>query len=623
MPDALFSPPVAPGRMIGILPLNRRSSLHSRGLLLPLAALLILPFLAGTRAFAGGATGPDNAVVGSSAGPSASAPDASADAYGAAADADAEAAAAAARPRPFEPTRPPDVPSDEELESSGAVIGEIIIDNQNIFNLNDPKDDHPIFRLADKLHIKTRPSVVRRQLLFKPGDPYVRRMIDETERILRANNYFYDAWIEPVRYHDGMVDLKVTTKDVWTLNPGFNYSRTGGTNSTGIQLEELNFLGTGAKIAVAHAVTVDRTTSLIAYSDTHAFGSWTQLGAQFANNSDGYQRDLNINRPFYSLEAHRTYGLGGNDDLQTDSLYDRGQIIDQFSDEHHFLTAYGGWSPGLQRNGWVQRVISGVSYDEHIFNPVSTWHGLTVLPEDRKFVYPWVEYDILSDQYEKLWNHDQILRTEDFYLGTTATLRLGWADTAWGSSQSALLMQSTAGTGFRRGGSTLLLSGDFSGRLEDGVLNNGQADGLIRYYVEQGRKWLFFTTLSGTKTWRPDLDNQVLLGGDTGLRGYPLRYQYGTAKALVTVEQRYFTDWFPFRLFRVGGAIFFDAGRTWGQPPLAQPSLGVLKDVGFGLRFGNARSALGNVIHVDLAFPLNNIPGISKVQFLVTTEQSF
>jgi hemolysin activation/secretion protein len=89
------------------------------------------------------------------------------------------------------------------------------------------------------------------------------------------------------------------------------------------------------------------------------------------------------------------------------------------------------------------------------------------------------------------------------------------------------------------------------------------------------------------------------------------------------VEQRYFTDWYPFRLFRVGGAIFYDMGRTWGSAPLAQPSLGLLKDAGFGLRFGNSRSGLGNVIHVDLAFPLDGGSGISKVQFLVQTEATF
>jgi hypothetical protein len=49
----------------------------------------------------------------------------------------------------------------------------------------------------------------------------------------------------------------------------------------------------------------------------------------------------------------------------------------------------------------------------------------------------------------------------------------------------------------------------------------------------------------------------------------------------------------------------------------------MLKDAGFGLRFGNARSGLGNVVHVDLAFPLQAPAGISHVQFLVQTEAHF
>jgi hypothetical protein len=536
-------------------------------------------------------------------------------------------AAASSRPLPVgvPPPETPGIPSDAELEASGAVIGEVLVDNQNIFNLDDPKDNIALFRLADRLHGRTRASVIRNQLLFRPGDRYSRRLVDETERILRANDYFYDAWIRPVKYHDGKVDLRVTTRDVWTLNPGFNYSRTGGTNSTGVQLEELNLAGTGTDIAVSRTTNVDRTESLLAVSNTHAFGTWSDVSLAYADNSDGHLHDFLVNRPFYALDTREAGGVSGNDDAQTDSLYDRGNIVDQFHSQHNFLSAYGGWSPGLQ-NGWVQRLSTGVTYDEYQFSPVSTWTGATVLPEDRRFLYPWVEYDLVADDYVRLYNHDQILRTEDFYLGTIATLRVGWADSAVGSSRSALIFTSTAGRGFRDadGKSTLLLASDFSGRVENGTLYNGVADASVRYYLEQSSKWLFFTTLVGTKAWRLDLDNQVLLGGDNGLRGYPLRYQDGTARALWTIEQRYFTDWFPFRLFRVGGAIFFDAGRTWGEPPLAAPSLGLLKDAGFGLRFGNARSGLGNVIHVDIAFPFETADGtIRRVQFLVTTQQSF
>ena len=33
------------------------------------------------------------------------------------------------------------IPTDAELEAKGAVIGKVLFDNQNIFNLADPEDD--------------------------------------------------------------------------------------------------------------------------------------------------------------------------------------------------------------------------------------------------------------------------------------------------------------------------------------------------------------------------------------------------------------------------------------------------------------------------------------------------
>jgi outer membrane protein assembly factor BamA len=527
------------------------------------------------------------------------------------------------RPRYGPPGETPGIPSDAVLEREKAVIGEVLIDNQNIFNLDDPAEDHKIFALADKLHIKTRASVVRQQLLFKPGDRYSHRLLEESERLLRADTYFYDAWIRPVAYHDGKVDLKITTKDVWTLDPGFNYGRSGGTNSTGAKLEDANFLGTGSSINLGYQSTVDRSGYSIDLADKTAFGSFTAVDLNYGNFTDGDMRGFSVTRPFYALDTHWAASVAALDDTQTDPLYDRGNLVDQFQDRHELVQAYYGLSTGLH-NGWVQRWTAGMAYDEHRFAPVTNSNGTTnLLPDDRRFVYPFIEWDLVQDEYLKLYNHDQIGRTEDFTLGTTASVRLGYANAGFGSSSTALLMNASANKGFREGSSTLLLASDFSGRLEDHALRNGLLDASVRYYVEQSKNWLFYSTMSATRGWNLDLDDQILLGGDNGLRGYPLRFQDGTTRALFSVEQRYFTDWYPFRLFRVGGAIFYDMGRTWGSAPLAQPSLGLLKDAGFGLRFGNARSGLGNVIHVDLAFPLDGGSGISKVQFLVQTEATF
>src|SRR5581483_9283545 len=88
-----------------------------------------------------------------------------------------------------EPSEP--LPTDAELEKAGAVFGDIRIDNKQVFDKSDPKDNKALFRL-DKLHVRTRQSVIRHQLLFRSGERYSRHAIEESARILREDRYFYD-----------------------------------------------------------------------------------------------------------------------------------------------------------------------------------------------------------------------------------------------------------------------------------------------------------------------------------------------------------------------------------------------------------------------------------------------
>ena len=92
---------------------------------------------------------------------------------------------------------------------------------------------------------------------------------------------------------------------------------------------------------------------------------------------------------------------------------------------------------------------------------------------------------------------------------------------------------------------------------------------------------------------------------------------------MLSAEYRYYTDWYPFRLARVGGAVFADAGRTWGPNPAGGGSIGWLTDVGVGLRLSPTRASGREVIHLDVAFPLDGDPTIDEVQVLLETKRSF
>ena len=271
--------------------------------------------------------------------------------------------------------------------------------------------------------------MVRQQLLFKPGDRYSRRLLDESERLLRAASYFYDAWIRPVRYHDGKVDLKVTTSDVWTLNPGFNYGRSGGTNSTGLKLEEGNLLGTGTSLKFSYENDIDRSGSSVELAQQKCLGQLDRGGPDVRQPER--RRDPRPDRHATLLLAR--LALGGV--LRRSSMPRRSIRCTTAARSStssrtsmstcrpitagHGACATAGCSAGPPASPTTSTASP----------PVTTSTGTTkLLPADRRFVYPFIEFDLVQDDYLKLWNHDQIARTEDFTIGTSASLRLGYAD---------------------------------------------------------------------------------------------------------------------------------------------------------------------------------------------------
>jgi hemolysin activation/secretion protein len=272
----------------------------------------------------------------------------------------------------------------------------------------------------------------------------------------------------------------------------------------------------------------------------------------------------------------------------------------------------------------VTRWTLGATYQRDRFATVPDEPLAGPLPDDREFVYPWVGVELVQDDYQVRVNQDQIERTEDVLVGWRAGGRVGFAPESLGSTSDALIFSGYVHDGIDlRPDESLFGSLDLSGRLEGGTLRDAVLNAEARYYLRTSKRFKFFAAARGTVTENLDSDQQLLLGGDNGLRGYPLRYQAGTSLALLTLEERYYTDWYPFRLFHVAAAAFFDMGRTWGTDVTGATSDGLLKDVGIGLRLGSSRSAFGNVLHVDLAFPLDGDPSISNVQFVVETKGQF
>jgi len=522
------------------------------------------------------------------------------------------------------------LPTLRELEAAGAIIGEIRIKTLDIFDLDDPKEDNWLFRSANWLHIQTRPNTIRRQLLFASGERLSVRLIEETERLLRGDRYLYEADIQPVAWRDGIVDLEVRTRDTWSLQPGAKVSYAGGTSSGGASLRDYNLFGTGTNFSIALRRSSDvssaggtRRAVDLSFSYPFAFDGHTTVAYSQSKFEEGSTHSVTVDRPFYALDSRWAAGASASRDDRVISSYAGGVVAAQYRRRHEGAYALLGGSRGLI-DGWVHRVSGGLRYEDDVYGAEPGLVGPAQMPADRTLVAPFVRIETVQDDFREVRNLDQIARPEYLALGWQALLELGRATKGLGSTQAVSQYSASLSRGVRIAGDGVLLgAASVSGEYADGRGDREVQGVSARYYQRRGSRTVFYMAVAADATNYSDATQYLSLGGEAGLRGYPTNYQLGARRVLFTAERRFYADWYPFRLFRVGGAVFYDVGRAWGGPYENEFSEHWAADVGFGLRLLSARSATGTTLHVDFAFPIKREPGVKAFQFSFQSKSGF
>ena len=152
-------------------------------------------------------------------------------------------------------------------DSTAHTVGKIIIEQHQVFDEADTtafREIKDFYRpagelaqtagkIANSLHVLTREDVIRRELLFKEGDPYDQRVVDESARHLRNLGFIGNVTITPDTLPDQTVDLLVKTHDRWTLNPSMSVAAGGGVSGFGVGVREDNFLGSGQKAEIGYS----------------------------------------------------------------------------------------------------------------------------------------------------------------------------------------------------------------------------------------------------------------------------------------------------------------------------------------------------------------------------------
>ncbi|MEO8104522.1 MAG: hypothetical protein ABI790_18560 [Betaproteobacteria bacterium] len=531
----------------------------------------------------------------------------------------------AVQPVAADPAPPPvtALPTFAALEAAGAIVGKISITPNNIFDLTDEAENNFLYRWVNRLHVPTRPAVIEKVLLFKSGQRVSRQRIEETERLLRASSIRYEVEIKPVAYRDGIVDIDVSTRDSWSFDFTGNFSRSGGSNKTAFGLKERNLLGTGIGLGFSHTSDLDRKGSEFDITYPQAFDGWTAISYERGRYNDGRRTALTIDRPFYSLDTRYAARAAWRDDDRIESIYNTGEIVSEYRHRLKAAEVSAGWSPGLI-NGWTQRYTIGSLVQDHAYRIEPGHITPSPLPVSNNQRAVFLRHELVEDAFMKVKNYNLIERAEFLVVGFNSRVQLSRSLAAMGSTRSDWLFNAAVSDGYVFSSSRILQAG---AAVERRIASTGQpmtqAGAWFKYYAPQAARSLLYASLAVDRVSGGGIADQLLIGGTYGLRGYPSRYQAGEQRMFLTVEKRAFTSWYPFRLVRIGGAIFFDAGRAWGGPNQNAINGGTLADVGVGLRIMMDRAAFANVLHADIAAPLKREPGIKPIQFLVKTEFSF
>lgn len=498
----------------------------------------------------------------------------------------------------------------------GLIIASIRIDNRNVFDTRKAEYNNLLFRTANRLRFVTRPWVIRRELLFAEGEPFSRQRADESARNLRLRFTLYDAWVETKPTSDGRVDVTVVTIDQWSLVGGVRASRDARETVYQVGFEERNFLGHNQLVALDYFwQQTEADYGRAEFRDQRVTGRPISFGALFNDNPLGSIRALALGHPYYHL------GQRWSAELELSWTHGR---RDQYDDSVKIAES--------RYRGVDDRVT--VSYRggprDYKIGPTLTYQYRQETTSDRK-VLPGATVTFPVDSlYHSLSIgfaitrpvFDTARRLNGFGYIEDLSLDRGLEITYGQARESGLERTLFHQYGFRtqlglRAGPHIALAvvQRRFWRSDDQTVRR-VGDISLRYYYARFRFLTIAARAWYRSDWRPDQTDELVLGGESGLRGYPRFSATGGRRFVGNLEARWFTG-LELLSVRFGAVNFLDFGRTWrtGQPFYVR---GFEYCVGAGLRVSLERISKGQVLRFDLART-----GLGTWEYALGTSQYF
>jgi len=482
------------------------------------------------------------------------------------------------------------------LRAQGAgeppIIDSIVVVTRNVFD-RDEASQNFLFRLANLLHVPTRPYVVRQELQFRAGEPYDSAKIAESERLLRARGLFRDVQIDTVRTARGLT-ARVVTADGWTTELILNARSTGGEVTWAVGAEERNLFGTGVLVGATYREEPDRTALRLRSELRRIHGTRLMVSGFYDDLSDGHVGSWYVGLPFFANSDRVGFALLGESDLQRMLQFRDGDSASTSRRRAFVQRARIGFAPRASTAGYLRIGLGGqVRREEYM-----PWSTTPAGVPDSVSGAVGLLADFLDARFLVVTHYDGFIRESDVDLSTRVGLEAWLAPAAFGYRETGIAPAASFQTGAAFGRNFVQLRAAANGLFTSAGLDSGQVrlalTAAARVLPKQAT--VLHVEYGARRGTPPGFEFD--LGHGYGPRGFGSHAFTGDRMAWGSIEHRAFVVDEVMGLLGLGFTTFLDWGGSWYRDEPAR----VGGDVGIGLRFGATRATGQNVGALDLAY---------------------
>jgi hypothetical protein len=295
---------------------------------------------------------------------------------------------------------------------TGPVIDTIIVVTHDIYAPEEASRS-AISGIMNALHVTTRPSVVRHELLFRVGEPFDPLKVAETARNLRARGLFRSVQIDSMRVEDKLAVL-VRTSDGWTTTLSLSANFSGGEFVWGLGGQERNLLGTGARAGLFYRQEVDRTAFTITGGMDRISGTRAGVSGFWDALSDGNFAGWKAGAPFRAISDPWGFDTDGDAGRQRILQFRNGDSVETYLRRTFRQLAWGGWATEADVRGYVRVGFAAqIKREEYTLWDVDE----TMVPDTvQAAIGAWI--DVLDPQYTVVTHYNGFAREVDVDLST-------------------------------------------------------------------------------------------------------------------------------------------------------------------------------------------------------------